>query len=99
MAGILHFLNRDALAAALSGPEGLCVAYTMYTIIPLAGTHRQTLNRIHTVMPCISILRPDATEVEVVVMVGGHQASHTTERSSRHVQNGSSAASACSAPK
>ena len=44
-------------------------------------------------------LRPDATEVEVVVMVGGHQASHTTERSSRHVQNGSSAASACSAPK
>ena len=30
MLGILHFLNRDALAAALSGPEGLCVAYTMY---------------------------------------------------------------------
>ena len=47
----------------------------------------------------LRILRPDATEVEVVVMVGGHQASHTTERSSRHVQNGSSAASACSAPK
>ena len=30
MAVILHFLNRDALAAALSGPEGLSVAYTIY---------------------------------------------------------------------
>ena len=49
-------------------------------------------------MPCISILRPDATEVEVVVMVGGDRASHTTERRIMHAHNGSSAASARSVP-
>ena len=58
---IRHFLNRDALAAALSGPEGLSVAYTMHNDHSTSwrGTHRLTLTRIHTVMPCITRCRSE----------------------------------------